>query len=298
MDHSPAPLLPAEVRNRLRGLRLAPLRASGSHGIGQHASRSRGAGLEFAQYRAYEPGDELRQIDWKLYARADRFFVRESERESPITIWLLLDTSASMQQADRAQPRWTRLDAARSLAACVAELAIAQGDRFGMAALGGDGLSLLPAATGLRQRDLLHLQLGRLRAQGQWPPIDAARPLWERVAATDLVLAVGDGFDEGFVTLLCRLSAARREVVFAQLLSAEERDFPFTDGHRFIDPETGEELPGDGRSLRAGYLQQFAQAQAALQARLHAAGVRMATGYLDQPVDSVLQALYGRRSAR
>ncbi|HEX7989807.1 MAG TPA: DUF58 domain-containing protein, partial [Stenotrophomonas sp.] len=82
------PLIPADVRSRLRSLRLWPQRASGSRGIGAHASRSRGAGLEFAQYRAYEPGDELRQIDWKLYARSDRFFVRESERESPITVWL------------------------------------------------------------------------------------------------------------------------------------------------------------------------------------------------------------------
>lgn len=82
--HAPI-AIPADVRSRLKALRLLR-RAAGAQGIGQHASRSRGAGLEFAQYRAYEPGDELRQIDWKLYARSDRFFVRESERESPVTI--------------------------------------------------------------------------------------------------------------------------------------------------------------------------------------------------------------------
>ncbi|WP_155518724.1 DUF58 domain-containing protein, partial [Xanthomonas euvesicatoria] len=73
-------LIPSDVRSRLRGLQLRARHAQGAHGIGQHASRSRGAGLEFAQYRAYEPGDALRQIDWKLYARSDRFFVREAER--------------------------------------------------------------------------------------------------------------------------------------------------------------------------------------------------------------------------
>ena len=88
--------IPAAVRARLRDLRLEGRRATGGHGFGQHRSRSRGAGLEFAQYRAYEPGDELRQVDWKLYARSDRFFVRDSERESPLTVWLLLDTTASM----------------------------------------------------------------------------------------------------------------------------------------------------------------------------------------------------------
>lgn len=290
-----SPLIAADVRNRLKQLRLVPLRAAGQHGIGQHASRSRGSGLEFAQYRAYEPGDELRQIDWKLYARADRFFVRESERESPITIWLLLDASASMQQCDRARPQGSRLDAARSLAACVAELALAQGDRFGLIAAGGQTLTLLPAAQGLRQRDQLQLQLRRLQADGEWPAAERLRPMWERVAPGDLVFAISDGFDAACIATLERLSVARREVVFAQLLSAEERDFPFDRGHRFIDPETGAELLGDGRALKRDYLQRFAAAQAQLQARLHAAGIAYATGYLDQPIDAVLQTLYARR---
>ena len=64
--------LPPDVRARLRGLRLYPRRARGSGGLGQHLSRSRGAGIEFAQYRAYAPGDEPRRIDWRLYARSDR----------------------------------------------------------------------------------------------------------------------------------------------------------------------------------------------------------------------------------
>src|SRR5690606_16502159 len=94
--------IPADVRSRLKDLRLTARRAIGTQGIGLHHSRSRGAGLEFAQYRAYEPGDELRQIDWKLYARSDRFFVREAERESPLTVWIVLDATASMAQRDGA----------------------------------------------------------------------------------------------------------------------------------------------------------------------------------------------------
>ena len=130
----PDALIPPEVRARLPELRLGARRAVGDRGIGLHRSRSRGAGLEFAQYRAYEPGDEPRQIDWKLYARSDRFFVREAERESPLTVWLLVDASASMAQADRARPGYSRLDAARGIAACLADLALLQGDRFGLVA--------------------------------------------------------------------------------------------------------------------------------------------------------------------
>ena len=137
--------IPPDVRARLRTLRLDGRRVHGGDGFGLHRSRSRGAGLEFAQYRAYEPGDEPRMVDWKLYARSDRFFVRESERDSPLTAWVLVDATASMGQADDTRPDWSRLDAARALAACVLELALRQGDRFGVAAIAGDGLVLVPA---------------------------------------------------------------------------------------------------------------------------------------------------------
>ncbi|MCF7751133.1 DUF58 domain-containing protein [Bacillus subtilis subsp. subtilis] len=290
--HAPI-AIPADVRSRLKALRLLPRRARGAHGIGQHASRSRGAGLEFAQYRAYEPGDELRQIDWKLYARSDRFFVRESERESPITSWVLIDASASAAQSDRVRPDWSRLDHACATAACVVELALQQGDRFGVIAVNGNGVQLVPAGSGPRQRDRVHLLLRQLRAHGCWPAVEALRPVWERVQPGDLLVALGDGFDEDATVLLERLAAARREVLQVQLLGADERDFPFTDGHRFRDPETGEELLGDGRAIRADYLARFAQAQQALQARLHASGIAYVAGYLDQPLDAPLRQLFG-----
>lgn len=287
--------IPADVRSRLKSLRLQPRHAQGGLGIGQHASRSRGAGLEFAQYRAYEPGDEPRQIDWKLYARSDRFFVRESERESPVTAWVLVDATASASQCDRARADWSRLDHACAIAACVVELALQQGDRFGLLAVSGEGVQLVAAGNGPRHRDRIHLQLRQLRAYGGWPAESALRPLWERVQAGDLLVALGDGFDEAGIVALERLSAARRDVSHVQVLTADERDFPFTDGHRFRDPESGDTLLGDGRALREDYLVRFEQARRGLQARLQASGVGHATAWLDAPLDAPLQALFGRR---
>ncbi|MEO8010920.1 MAG: DUF58 domain-containing protein, partial [Dokdonella sp.] len=95
-------MIPPQLRARLGDLRLHPRSATGGLGIGMHSSRSRGAGLEFAQYRAYEQGDEPRRIDWKLYARSDRFFVREFDRDSTLCVWIVIDASASMAQADAA----------------------------------------------------------------------------------------------------------------------------------------------------------------------------------------------------
>jgi uncharacterized protein (DUF58 family) len=292
-----AELIPPQVRARLKDLRLVSRRAVGLQGVGVHHSRSRGAGLEFAQYRAYEPGDELRQVDWKLYARSDRFFVREAERESPLAVWLLVDATASMAQEDAARPGWSRLSAAKGLAACIAELALRQGDRFGMAVLRGDGVRLVPPGSSVRQRDRLFLELHGLAPEGRWPTAEQLRPLWERIGAGDLVVLLSDLFDEGAVDVVTRMAAARREVLAIQILTAEERDFPFEGGHRFRDPETGEELLGDGPAMQADFLARFAEARRAMEARLDAAGIRHADYVLDQPLDLPLRRLFGARDA-
>lgn len=281
-------LIPPGVRSRLRGLRLTSRRSVDLQGLGLHHSRSRGAGLEFAQYRAYERGDEPRAIDWKLYARSDKFFVREAERESPLAVWLLIDGSASMTP---------RHDSAKALAACIAELALQQGDRFGLVALGDAGLRLVAPASGPRQRDRVALELDRLTATGGFPPLAMLMPLWDRIGAHDLVVIFSDFFDPAAADLATRLAAARREVIAVELLTVEERDFPFEGGHRFRDPETGEELLGDGPALRAEYRSRFAAARAALHARFDHHGIARAAHVGDEPLDAPIRRLFGARGA-
>jgi len=284
--------LPPEVRARLRQVKITPRRASGDRGFGLHASRSRGAGMEFAQYRPYEPGDEPRQVDWKLYARSDRYFVREAERDSPLTLWILVDASASMAQADGARPDWSRLDAARGLAAATMEVALRQGDRFGLALVNGDGLVLQAASAGPRHRNRCLLALGALRAGDGWPSEAALAPLYERIAPLDMVLLVSDGFDEAALRVAERLAAARREVLMVRVLTVEERDFPFEGGHLFRDIEGGGELRGDGAAMRADFLQRFGVARREQTARLAAAGIRQVEYVLDEPLDLPLRRLF------
>lgn len=290
--------IPPELRARLRGLRVGSRRAAGGRGFGLHRSRERGAGMEFVQYRGYEPGDELRRIDWKLYARSDRFFVREAERESPLSIWVLLDTSGSMAQADEERPAWSRLDAARALAASVFEVALAQGDPFGLALAGNDTLSLLPAAAGMRQRDRLLMALRETTAGGGLPAPERLAPLWQRIGPGDVVVVLADFFDDASAVLAERLAAARREVLAIQLLTVAERDFPFGDGRLFRDPETGGELPGDGPAMREAFLARFGQARRELQARFDAAGIRHAVHVLDEPLHRPLRRLFAAGGER
>lgn len=285
--------LPDELRARLRDLHLRARSAAGGDGLGMHASRSRGAGLEFAQYRGYEPGDEPRRIDWKLYARSDRYFVRETERDSPLTIWIALDATASMALADRTRPDFSKLEAAKLLAACVIELALRQGDRFGLIGLSADALALVAEGGGARQRDRCLLELDRLASGGLLPGADQLRPLWERIRPGSLVLFLGDGFDDDLTELQLRLAAARREVLSIQLLSGEERDFPFKGGLRFRDPETGAELRVDAAAARHDFIERFGAARAVLAKRMTAAGVLHTEHFLDRPLDEPLRRLFG-----
>ncbi|WP_086607135.1 DUF58 domain-containing protein [Erythrobacter donghaensis] len=290
-----APLtIPPEIRSRLKRLRLTTRRDMGSRGFGMHASRNKGAGLEFAQYRAYEPGDEPRRIDWKLFARSDKFFVREAEQESPVSVWILTDASASMAQADRARPDWQRIDAAGLLALCTAQLALMQGDRFGWIALRDHGLVVADPHRGRAQFERMQIELSRLEGAGGFPDAHALAPLWERIGANDLVLFLSDCFDEGGIALIERLAKAGREVLAVQLLTVEERDFPFDGGYRFLEPETGEALIGDGKALREDFLARFAAARAALAERLDKAGIRHTALVLDESIDRPLHVFFGR----
>ena len=287
------PLSPG-VLARLRPLRLRMRRASDLPGHGGHASSHRGAGLEFAQYRAYEPGDDPRMVDWKLLARSDRYYVREAERESPLTAWIVLDASASMQQADLARPGVRRWDIALQLAQCAMQLAVQGGDAFGLVAANELERLPLPAGRGPRHRDRCLLALHALAPRGTWPQSAALRPLWNAIGTRSLVFVLSDAFDDGIVEACETFAAGGRDVCLIQLLMADERDFPYRGGHRFEDPETGADLLGDAASLRAGFLQRFADARAALHARCVRAGIAHVEHASDQPPDAPFARLFGR----
>ena len=209
-----ASLIPPELRARLKPLRLD--RALLALRAGHRPAREprRGAGLEFAQYRAYEPGDEPRHIDWKLYARSDRYFVRDAERDSPLTAWLLVDATASMAQADAARPRVHASSTRRRRSRPASPRSRSQqGDSFGLVTVGGERRRL---AGGKRTRGIATscgARSTRSSAGSQLPDEAALRPLLERIAPAALLVILSDGFDETLVALAERLAAARREVL-------------------------------------------------------------------------------------
>jgi uncharacterized protein (DUF58 family) len=293
MSAATAALIPATLRAHLRGLRIVARLPPPAGPLGSTASRQRGQGLEFSQYRAYEPGDEPRHIDWKLFARSDRYFVRETESEAGLSLWVVLDASASMAQADVATPLRDKLAVGRSLAAAALEVALREGDRFGLLLIGGDGPDGVPLGRGQRHRDRCALALTRVTATGGWPAPVALRRAWERIAPASVVLLIGDGFEEAAAQFALQLAATRRDVRSIALTCVDERDFALRGAFVFEDPESAARIEADAPAARRDFRQRFATARAALARQLASGGVRHLEHVLDQPLQRSLRVALG-----
>lgn len=286
--------LPPELRARLRDLRLrTPLQAPLGP-LGRQQSRSRGQGLEFAQYRGYVAGDAPRQVDWKLFARSDRLFVRESERDAPLSVYLVLDCSPSMAQDDLARPGWTRLHAARRLAACVLELALREDELFGLLAFEARAPLWAAANGGRGQRDRLLSALAGLAPTQAWPEARSLDAFAARMPPGALVLVLSDGFDSAASEFAARLAAAQRSVAFIRILTAEEREFPLRGALHLVDPESSAVREVDAEAVRAGFLQRFGAARSEFIVNLQQRGVACVEHWLDHSEDVALRALFGR----
>jgi uncharacterized protein (DUF58 family) len=224
-------------------------------GHGMHAGRERGAGVEFSEYRAYAPGDEWRRVDWKLLARADRYFVREAERDSHVATWLVLDASASMAEPSRSMPGLDKLQYARIILACVAAIAQRQGDAFGLAVIGGERVKFTPAARGPRQLQRVLAQLARVVPEGLLPGAEALRAGLHFARSPSLVLVASDFLDwpSPLSQALLRLRRMRHDVRALCVQTQAERDASFDPQQAYRDPEQGSGVFRFGPEQREAY---------------------------------------------
>ena len=210
------------------------------HGI--HAGRERGAGVEFSEYRAYAPGDEWRRVDWKLMARADRYYVREAERDSHVAIWLWLDATASMAEASRSVDGLNKLWYARTMLACIAAIAQRQGDAFGLVVCSGDRVQFTPASRGPRQMHRVLAQLSKAEPAGSLPSADTLRASLHFARSPSLIFAASDFLDwpSPQSEALLRLRRMRHDVRALCLQTKAEVDASFPLDTAWRDPEQGE----------------------------------------------------------
>lgn len=212
------------------------------HGI--HTGRERGAGVEFSEYRAYAPGDEWRRVDWKLLARADRYYVREAERDSHVATWLWLDASASMAEPSRETANLDKLWYARTVLACIAAIAQRQGDAFGLVVCTDGRTEFTPASRGPRQLQRVLAALSKARPLGALPDADAIKSCLHFARGLSMVFAATDALDwpSPLSEALVRLRHMRHDVRLLSLRTQAEVNASFKSGAAYRDPESA---PGD-----------------------------------------------------
>lgn len=268
------------------------------HGL--HTSTQRGTGVEFSQYRAYEPGDALARIDWKLFARSDRYFVREAERESNLNVWLVLDTSHSMLQQSESsaqQGGWHKLDYGRHLLATIGYIALQQGDGIGLLGLSSDKIDYLPARTGHQHWHKLILQLSRLQPGNTFPKPAQLPVQFVGGQAKGIIFVVSDFHQQNteIMTFLRNINAPQTEVVAVQLSCDDEIYFPFSGQVRFEDLESDRRLLVSPQQVKADYLLAYQQFQQDLDRQFQQQQIQSLLANIDRPLD---QCLYSYLSAR
>lgn len=205
---------------------------------GRHTSPHRGSSVEFAEYRKYVPGDDLRRLDWRAYGRSDRFYVKEFEADTNLRCCLVVDTSGSM---DFGSTGITKLEYARKIAGSLGYLAVQQGDAVGLSCVADGLVKNIPA-----KRNPAHLMaicdvLEQIQARGETQLISVLHELAETIRQRALIVAISDFFVEPDLLRGCfqHLRFRKHDVALFQLLDPLEMEFTFHRPMRFLDMEGG-----------------------------------------------------------
>jgi uncharacterized protein (DUF58 family) len=264
---------------------------------GLHRSPFKGFSVEFAEYRQYIPGDDLSTIDWKVYARTDRHYVKKFEEETNVECRLLLDVSGSMAYGSR---RPGKLEYASYLAASLAYLMQRQRDAVGLATFDYRIVSMLPPSV---RPGHLRALLSMLDGVRPGDRTDVARPfhqLAESLSKRGLVIVISDLLDDPaqVVEGLKHFRFRGTDVIVFQVLDPDELQFPFEVPARFADPETGEEVTAAPHLVRTQYLDELHALLTRYQRELRVAGIDYCLLDTSQPLDHALLAYLHTRGRR
>lgn len=222
---------------------------------GLHSSQSRGFSVEFAEHRAYRPGDDLRFVDWKMYGRSDRFYLKQYEEETNLAAHLCLDVSKSMDWRSRDTGLLTKLEYAKRLAASLTLLLIRQGDAAGIIYFAEKVLGRQsPKATVAHWTELVR-QLVAQESGEQSAAHTALEEIASRVQRKGMVILVSDLLVDERATrkALKKLRHRGHEVLVFHILDPGELELPGTGDALFVDPESDDGVVASSAELRAQY---------------------------------------------
>ncbi len=295
-SHADSILDPKALR-RLSNLELVARRIVEGTLSGQHHSPIRGFSTDFLQHRPYVIGDDVRHLDWKVFGKTDRHFVRQFEDDTHLRATLVLDASGSMAyQSDGV----SKLHYAIRLAAGLAFLLTAQQDSIGLEVFDTQSRLRLPAKNGHRQLQQILTELSNTEARGETSLSRTLDQILPRLPRRGMLILLTDGFDEpeSMIDALGQLGQRDQEVLLFQVLDRQELEFQFNQWGKFQDlEEVEEEILVDPAQVRNEYLERMQNLLSSIRTACTDNQIDYTEVITDRPYDDVLAEYLSRRRA-
>ncbi|MGC6425921.1 MAG: DUF58 domain-containing protein [Akkermansiaceae bacterium] len=220
---------------------------------GRHRSPHRGSSVEFAEYRKYVPGDDTRRLDWKAYARSDRYYIKEFEADTNLRAYFVVDSSGSMKFSSDDHP--TKIDFARKIAATLSYLIVNQGDSAGLSCCNEKLHLEIPPSRRAAQLQAIFESLQGLTPDGETGLVPALHQVAEKIQQRALVVILSDLFaePEDFKDALQHLRYRKHDIAVFHLLDPQEVAFHFERPHRFVDLEDGSNIVAEPNLIADEY---------------------------------------------
>jgi uncharacterized protein (DUF58 family) len=294
-----SPFLDPRTIARLQGLELRARRIVEGYVAGLHRSPYQGFSNEFAEHREYTPGDDLRYVDWKVFGKTDKVYLKQFEEETNLICYLLLDTSESMQYQGPGSPL-SKLTYAQCAAASLAYLVLHQHDSIGLVTFDQEIRQLVrPSASPTQLKQLLGL-MEKTTAARKTRTGPIFHDLAERLGRRGIVVVLSDLFDDvdSMLAGLKHFRHRRHDVIVLHVLDPAEIDFPFQQVTMFKGLEALGEVLTEPRSLRAAYQNEVRSFLRQVKTGCRAQQIDYLTVQTDQPLDAVLTAFLSARKKR
>lgn len=288
-------LLDPKILMAIKDLSLAAKTTVDGFMSGINKSSVKGPGLEFSQYRTYQPGDDLRWLDWKMFARSDRYYIRESEVETSISVRFLIDASASMNHVDG---DFKKIAYARYLAASLGYLANMQGDAIGLYAFQNGNLFSLPSRQSHQHLNRFFFHLENTEPAGKFTEAIHYKEIFAGAQRKELLIFVTDFYqqNEEMVKLLDSLAAMKHEIIVFHILGKNEIDFDYKDYSSFEDLETGEIIQINSVQIQNIYKERLQDYLSKLRYQLLNKSIFYRMISMDQPLDQALRDFLNQRN--
>jgi uncharacterized protein (DUF58 family) len=253
------PYLDLAAMEALRGVRLRPRGAAEGTFAGPHKSHFRGTAVEFADYREYSPGDDIRQVDWKVFARTDRHYLRLYDAERNLLTYLVVDKSGSMEFSGAVTRTPPKLEYAARLAAALGYLVLREGDELGLSLVDAQVHQHLPAAASWPQLNRVLDSLGRARAEGKTNLGVCLEQVFAQTKRRGVLAVMSDFLDAdtGFWKAVDLFRNSRFDVMLFHIVHPEELDLPDVVSARFQETEGNGSFNAEPALVRALYRRRF-----------------------------------------